>query len=145
MNLIAEVLASLALRRARPVVEGVKRNSVAAVLLIVLFVTAYVALVVALALYVAETAGPVMAALTVALTAIALALVVIAVMMVLNHQARKEALMRQQMAAAAGDPLTTGLIAEVPLMMRESPIATTAMIGCLVYALAKVGGVGRKI
>ncbi|MHB0952410.1 MAG: hypothetical protein ACYC10_10810 [Allorhizobium sp.] len=144
MNIVAELLAAMAIRRVEPVVADVKRNSVAAFVATVLFLTAYVALVVALALYVSSEAGPVAAAIVVALTAIALGLFVIAVVMILNRQARRRAMIQRQIRAQTNDPLSAGLLAALPAMIQESPVATTVMIGSLVFALAKAGGYGRK-
>lgn len=144
MNILAELLAAMAIRRVEPVIADVKRNSIAAFVATVLFLTGYVALVVALALYVSSKAGPVAAAMVVALTAIALALFVIAVVMILNRQARRRAMIQRQIRAQASDPLSAGLLAALPGMIQESPVATTVMIGSLVFALAKAGGYGRK-
>lgn len=123
----------------------VKRKTIGGMIVAVLLMTAYVALVLALAFYIAAEAGPVAAALVVAAAAVAGALVVLAVVSVLNRQTERLMLQRQAALAAArtADPVTARLMAELPGMMRDSPIVTTLMVGSLVYVLTR-SGLGRR-
>ncbi len=144
MRGLLQQIVVLALGNVSTTVVEVKRRAIGGVIASVFFLTAYVALVMALAFFVAAEAGPVAASLVVAGAAMAAALVVLAVVAVLNRQTERRMLERQAALAARGpDPLTGRLIAELPVMMRDSPIVTTIMVGSLVYVLARSRGFGR--
>jgi hypothetical protein len=75
----------------------------------------------------------------------AAALVVLAIVAVLNRQTERRMMERQAALAAQGpDPVTARLVTELPGMMRESPIVTTIMVSSLVYVLARSRGFGRR-
>ena len=122
-----------------------KRKTIGGMIVGIFLLTSYVALVFALAFYVAAEEGPVAASLVVAAAAMAGALVVLAVVSVLNRQTERLMLQRQAALAAARstDPVTARLMAELPGMMRDSPIVTTIMVGSLVYVLTR-SGLGRR-
>lgn len=146
MNGIVEQMIGLALGNARATAVEVKRRTIGGLIVGVLFLTAYVALVLALAFYVSQEAGPVAASLVVAAAAIAAALVVLAVVAVLNRQTEQVIMARQAAIAAArrSDPVAAGVIAELPAMIRSSPIATAVMVSSFVYVLARSRGFGRQ-
>ncbi len=144
MRGLIEQIAVLALGNVATTAVEVKRKTIGGLIATVFLLTAYVALVMALAFYVAAEAGPVAAALVVAAAAMAGALVVLAIVAVLNRRTERLMLERQAaMAARSPDPLTARLVAELPGMMRESPIVTTLMVSSLVYVLARSRGFGR--
>ncbi|MBW8320567.1 MAG: hypothetical protein K0M47_14780 [Rhizobium sp.] len=145
MRGLIEQIAVLALGNVTTTVVEVRRKTIGGLIATVFLLTAYVALVMALAFYVAANAGPVAAALVVAAAAMAGALVVLAVVAVLNRQTERRMLEQQAAMAARGpDPVTARLVAELPDMMRESPIVTTLMVSSLVYVLARSRGFGRR-
>lgn len=145
MRGLLEQIAVLALGNVATTAVEVKRKTIGGLIATIFLLTAYVALVMALAFYVAAEAGPVAASLVVAASAIAGAWVVLAVVAVLNRQTERRMLERQAALAARGpDPLTARLVAELPGMMRESPIVTTLMVSSLVYVLARSRGFGRR-
>lgn len=144
MRGLIEQIAVLALGNVATTAVEVKRKTIGGLIAMVFLLTAYVALVMALAFYVAAEEGPVAAALVVAAAAMAAALVVLAIVAVLNRQTERLMLQRQAAMAARGpDPVTARLVAELPGMMRESPIVTTLMVSSLVYVLARSRGFGR--
>lgn len=144
MRGLIEQIAVLALGNVATTAVEVKRKTIGGLIAMVFLLTAYVALVMALAFYVAAEEGPVAAALVVAAAAMAGALVVLAIVAVLNRQTERLMLQRQAAMAARGpDPVTARLVAELPGMMRESPIVTTLMVSSLVYVLARSRGFGR--
>ncbi|MBV2184646.1 MAG: hypothetical protein KUL88_08935 [Rhizobium sp.] len=145
MRGLLEQIVVLALGNVATTAVEVKRKTIGGLIATIFLLTAYVALVMALAFYVAAEAGPVAASLVVAASAMAGALVVMAVVAVLNRQTERLMLERQAAMAARGpDPLTARLVAELPGMMRESPIVTTLMVSSLVYVLARSRGFGRR-
>lgn len=145
MRGLIEQIIVLAMGNVATTAVEIKRKTIGGMIVAVLLLTAYVALVLALAFYVAARAGPVAASLVVAAAAMAGALVVLAVVAVLNRRTERLMLERQAMLAASRstDPLAARLMAEVPGMMRDSPIVTTIMIGSLVYVLTR-SGLGRR-
>ena len=145
MRGLVEQIIVLAMGNVATTAVEVKRKTIGGMIVAVLLMTAYVALVLALAFYIAAEAGPVAASLIVAAAAVAGALVVLAVVSVLNRQTERLMLQRQAALAAArtADPVTARLMAELPGMMRDSPIVTTLMVGSLVYVLTR-SGLGRR-
>lgn len=145
MRGLVEQIIVLAMGNVATTAVEVKRKTIGGMIVAVLLMTAYVALVLALAFYIAAEAGPVAASLVVAAAAVAGALVVLAVVSVLNRQTERLMLQRQAALAAArtADPVTARLMAELPGMMRDSPIVTTLMVGSLVYVLTR-SGLGRR-
>lgn len=145
MRGLIEQIIVLAMGNVATTAVEIKRKTIGGMIVGVFLLTAYVALVFALAFYVAAEAGPVAASLVVAAAAVAGALVVLAVVSVLNRQTERLMLQRQAALAAARstDPVTARLMAELPGMMRDSPIVTTIMVGSLVYVLTR-SGLGRR-
>lgn len=145
MRGLVEQIIVLAMGNVATTAVEVKRKTIGGMIVAVLLLTAYVALVLALAFYIGAEAGPVAASLVVAAAAVAGALVVLAVVSVLNRQTERLMLQRQATLAAArtADPVTARLMAELPGMMRDSPIVTTLMVGSLVYVLTR-SGLGRR-
>lgn len=145
MRGLIEQIIVLAMGNVATTAVEMKRKTIGGMIVGIFLLTAYVALVFALAFYVAAEAGPVAASLVVAAAAMAGALVVLAVVSVLNRQTERLMLQRQAALAAARstDPVTARLMAELPGMMRDSPIVTTIMVGSLVYVLTR-GGLGRR-
>lgn len=143
-GMIAQILA-LALGQVdmRSTIVETKRSAIGGVLIALFLLTAYGALVTALALWVSVEAGPVAAALVVAAAAIAAALVTLAVVAVLNRQTEQARIARQLAMRSQVDPLASGLMRELPEMVRQSPIASTALVAAFVYVLAKSRGFGR--
>lgn len=143
-GMIAQILA-LALGQVdmRSTIVETKRSAIGGVLITLFLLTAYGALVTALALWVSVEAGPVAAALVVAAAAIAAALVTLAVVAVLNRQTEQARIARQLGMRSQVDPLASGLMRELPEMVRQSPIASTALVAAFVYVLAKSRGFGR--
>ena len=145
MRGLIEQIIVLAMGNVATTAVEMKRKTIGGMIVGIFLLTAYVALVFALAFYVAAEAGPVAASLVVAAAAMAGALVVLAVVSVLNRQTERLMLQRQAALAAARstDPVTARLMAELPGMMRDSPIVTTIMVGSLVYVLTR-SGLGRR-
>ncbi|GEO86206.1 MULTISPECIES: hypothetical protein [Alphaproteobacteria] len=144
MRGMLEQIVTLALGNVVTTAVEVKRKTIGGVIATLFFLTAYVALVMALAFYVAAQAGPVAAALVVAAAAMAAALVVLAVVAVLNRRTEQRMLERQAaLAAQQPDPVTAGLMSELPGMMKASPIVTTIMVASFVYVLTRSRGFGR--
>jgi len=145
MRGLIEQIIVLAMGNVATTAVEIKRKTIGGMIVGIFLLTAYVALVFALAFYVAAEAGPVAASLVVAAAAMAGALVVLAVVSVLNRQTERLMLQRQAALAAARstDPVTARLMAELPGMMRDSPIVTTIMVGSLVYVLTR-SGLGRR-
>lgn len=145
MRGLIEQIIVLAMGNVATTAVEIKRKTIGGMIVGIFLLTAYVALVFALAFYVAAEGGPVAASLVVAAAAMAGALVVLAVVSVLNRQTERLMLQRQAALAAARstDPVTARLMAELPGMMRDSPIVTTIMVGSLVYVLTR-SGLGRR-
>ena len=145
MRGLIEQIIVLAMGNVATTAVEMKRKTIGGMIVGIFLLTAYVALVFALAFYVAAEEGPVAASLVVAAAAMAGALVVLAVVSVLNRQTERLMLQRQAALAAARstDPVTARLMAELPGMMRDSPIVTTIMVGSLVYVLTR-SGLGRR-
>ena len=145
MRGLIEQIIVLAMGNVATTAVEIKRKTIGGMIVGIFLLTAYVALVFALAFYVAAEAGPVAASLVVAAAAMAGALVVLAVVSVLNRRTERLMLQRQAALAAARstDPVTARLMAELPGMMRDSPIVTTIMVGSLVYVLTR-SGLGRR-
>ncbi len=145
MRGLIEQIIVLAMGNVATTAVEMKRKTIGGMIVGIFLLTAYVALVFALAFYVAAEAGPVAASLVVAAAAMAGALVVLAVVSVLNRRTERLMLQRQAALAAARstDPVTARLMAELPGMMRDSPIVTTIMVGSLVYVLTR-SGLGRR-
>ncbi|SMD01529.1 hypothetical protein SAMN05880593_11553 [Rhizobium sp. RU36D] len=134
-----------------PTPAAIKRSIVGYFVIGLLLLTAYVALVVGLCLYVAREEGPITAAFLVAALAVASALIALAIMGYLDRRARMQALiLRQQALSMQGamapfqGQLMGALHPLLPVMIRQSPIASTVVVACLAYALAKSKGVGRS-
>lgn len=135
-----------------PTPARIKRAIIGYAIVGILALTAYVAAVVGLCLYVARQEGPIAAAFLVAALAIASALVALAVMSYLDRRARLQALLlRQQALSAQGQMMGLfqgqvlgSLHPLLPAMIRQSPIASTVMVACIAYALAKSKGAGRS-
>jgi len=144
MGNLAEQLIYMVLGQVRPAAREMKRTALTFAVCGVLFATAYVALVMSAAFYVSFREGPVVAGLVIAAGAILLALVFIAVMMVVNRQARLVDMAQRRMAPPPGGNLAVGLASQLPGMVRESPIATTVMVASLAFAVARANGFGRK-
>ena len=145
MRGLIEQIIVLAMGNVATTAVEMKRKTIGGMIVGIFLLTAYVALVFALAFYVAAEEGPVAASLVVAAAAMAGALVVLAVVSVLNRRTERLMLQRQAALAAARstDPVTARLMAELPGMMRDSPIVTTIMVGSLVYVLTR-SGLGRR-
>ncbi len=145
MRGLIEQIIVLAMGNVATTAVEIKRKTIGGMIVGIFLLTAYVALVFALAFYVAAEAGPVAASLVVAAAAMAGALVVLAVVSVLNRRTERLMLQRQAALAAARstDPVTARLMAKLPGMMRDSPIVTTIMVGSLVYVLTR-SGLGRR-
>ncbi len=143
-GVIAQILA-LALGQVdmRSTIVETKRSAIGGVLVGLFLLTAYGALVTALALWVSAEAGAVAAALVVAAAAFAAAVVTLAVVAVLNRQTEQARIARQLAMRSQVDPLASGLMRELPEMVRQNPIATTALVAGFVYVLAKSRGFGR--
>ncbi len=145
MNSIVAQILAMALGRVdmRSTIIETKRSAIGGVLIALFLLTAYGALVTALALWVSTEAGVVAAALVVAAAAIAAALVTLAVVAVMNRQTEQARIARQLAMRSQADPLASGLMRELPEMVRQSPIASTALVAAFVYVMAKSRGFGR--
>lgn len=127
-----------------PTPARIRRKVIGYTIITLLVATAYVLVVVGGTIYLAETAGMVAATFLVALSAIAVALLAMAIMAYLDRRARIEAmLLRQQMAGSMQNQMLGVLNPLLPVIIRQSPVASAVMVASLAYAIARSRGVGR--
>ncbi|NKN39237.1 hypothetical protein HFC70_23110 [Agrobacterium sp. a22-2] len=141
MGKLAEQLALMAMRGLSPRVAEIRRNTLGHIVAGVLFATAYVAVIVASWFFLTPEVGPAWAALIVAGVAILVGLLVLAWVAIANRRAERLALIRR--ASLTADPLSSGLAAELPGMLRDNPITTVALVSGFAYLLARNHGFGR--
>lgn len=131
---LAPTLASMAFGSLNTMMRRVKRNAVLYALALVAVLTAYGALVVAGGLYLAQTMGPLGAALTIAGGMIGLAVLLLIVVMIVNRLDR-----RRHQTDNNSRMLTASVgISMLPLLFRSKALLGTAAVGGLLYLAARV-------
>lgn len=144
MGNLVERIVMTAMNGFLPSAARVRRSVVGYGIVFVLLLTAYIAAVAGGSIYLAQEAGAVAAAFLVAIAALAAAVMALAVMAYLDRRARIEALLMQRRAATMSNELLGTLAPQLPMMVRDSPVATAVMVASLSYALARSWGIGRR-
>jgi hypothetical protein len=99
--------------------------------------TAYVALLYALGLAIAEEAGPMIAALSIAGITIVAALFALMVLSLRARRIRRLRALRARSTMAAGTSAAAAAV--VPMMVRASPVGSLVAVAVLAYVVSRAG------
>lgn len=138
MELLISQIAQAAARGLGPSTDRLQRSVAGAVVISILTTVAFLSLCATGWFAVYERHGPVAASATMALTAAALALVAWAVVTILNRRAKRLWEAERRLAAASA-ARSSGILAmaELPGLIKASPVVTMLSVAGIVYALMK--------
>jgi len=108
----------------------------------ILLLSAYVAFMYALAFWIAYEFGPIVAALSIAIVTLVIALGIVVWLKVRSGREKRRRAFRAKATVSAGS--TAVMATVVPMMVRASPVGSLVAVAVLAYVLSRAGQRERR-